>query len=168
MKHVLTALAAAALAAPLAAQQRPAGCTAPEHRHFDFWVGDWTVTDSAGTTAYGTNLVTSEENGCLVHEHWRAGGGNTGQSFNFYEPRQGTWSQVWVASTGGVLRLTGRLEGQSMTLENELPGPNGGKIRNRIVWSPQPDGRVRQQWSQSQDDGATWRTTFDGWYRRKS
>lgn len=151
-----------------AAQQPPSGCATPEHRQFDFWVGDWTVTDSAGGTLYGTNLLTSEEAGCLLHEHWRGSQGGTGQSLNFYDGQRKHWEQVWVASGGNVLRLSGHFDGGSMVLEGDGVSPAGSGIRNRIVWTPQPDGRVRQVWSTSADGGTSWQVGFDGWYRRKA
>jgi hypothetical protein len=167
MIRSLLAAAAALLVSTVAAQQTPPGCTAPEHRQFDFWIGDWTVTDSAGTTPYGTNLLTSEESGCVLHEHWRASRGGTGQSLNFYDRQRRHWEQVWVASGGNVLRLSGQLDGTSMVLEGDGVGPNGAAIKNRIVWTPQPDGRVRQLWSTSADGGKSWKVGFDGWYRKK-
>src|SRR5205085_11883872 len=70
---------------PLPAQSPPARpkCDAPEYRQFDFWVGDWDVT--AGGQRAGTNLVTLEEGGCLIHEHWAGAKGGTGQRLNFYD-----------------------------------------------------------------------------------
>lgn len=150
------------------AQQAPPGCTTPEHRQFDFWIGDWTVTDSAGSTSYGTNLITSGEAGCLLHEHWRGSRGGSGQSLNFYDRQRRHWEQVWVASGGSVLRLSGQFTGNSMVLEGDGTSPSGGIIRNRIVWTLQSDGRVRQVWSTSSDGGKTWQIGFDGWYRTKS
>jgi hypothetical protein len=167
MTRLLLAVACVTLCGTAVAQQQPPGCTAAEYRQFDFWLGDWEVTDSAGTKPYGTNLVTREEAGCLVHEHWRGARGGTGQSFNFYDRRSGSWSQVWVASGGNVLRLSGHLEGGSMVLEGDGVSPSGQPVRNRISWTPEPDGRVRQLWSISTDGGASWRASFDGWYRRK-
>ena len=161
-------LAPLLVAAPVAAQQPPpAGCTAPEYRQFDFWEGDWEVTDSAGTVVMGTNLITREESGCVLREQWRAGRGGTGQSLNFYERLTGRWAQVWVASNGSVLRLQGGFENGAMRLEGETRPPNGPLIRNRIVWTPLADGRVRQSWLTSRDSGATWQAGFDGWYRRR-
>ena len=37
----------------------------------------------------------------------------------------------------------------------------------RIAWTPDADGSVRQHWQQSTDDGASWATVFDGIYRRR-
>ena len=86
-----TAVAVATLlllvSADVRAQCAPPGCKTPMHRQFDFWVGEWTVTDSARTTVMGRNSVTLEDAGCTVHEHWVAGGSvpNTGQSLNAYD-----------------------------------------------------------------------------------
>jgi hypothetical protein len=54
-----------------------------------------------------------------------------------------------------------------MVLEDDAVSPAGAAIRNRIAWTPEPDGRVRQVWSTSSDGGKSWRVTFDGWYRKK-
>ena len=37
-------------------------------------------------------------------------------------------------------------------------------MKNRIAWSHEPEGRVRQHWETSADDGKTWVTAFDGMY----
>jgi len=146
------------LAGSAAAQQKQPACTATQHRQFDFWLGDWTVTDSTGTSTLGTNSITREEGGCLVHEHWTDADGSTGQSFNFYDPTTDRWTQVWVSSNGNVLRLEGRLEGDQHR--------GGTTVNNRLVWTPRPDGRVRQRWYASKDGGKKWELVFDGWYRR--
>jgi hypothetical protein len=148
-------------------QQPPPGCTAPEHRQFDFWLGEWQVTDSAGTRVYGSNAITSQEAGCVLRERWTGAGGGTGQSMNFFDRVRGEWHQIWVASGGNVLRLSGGLQGDSMVLEGDGLSPAGTPVRNRIAWIPQPDGRVRQLWTRSTDGGKTWEPGFDGWYARR-
>jgi hypothetical protein len=150
-----------------AQQPARASCAGAEHRQFDFWAGDWEVTDSAGRTVYGTNHVNREEGGCLIHENWTGSRGGTGQSLNFFDPMQQQWEQVWVGSDGLVLQITGGLRSTSMVLEGEALGPGGAKVKQRAAWTPQPDGRVRQFWEQSVDGGTTWTVAFDGWYRRK-
>lgn len=151
----------------LAGQGPPAGCKTPEFREFDFWVGEWAVTDSAGAASYGANSVTNEEGGCLVHEHWTGTKGGSGQSFNFYDARLGKWEQVWVGSGGGMLTLVGRFDAGAMVLEGES-GTGSGKALNRVRWTAEPDGRVRQYWTVSTDGGKSWSVSFDGWYRRKN
>ena len=165
MKTLLNLAALACLASPLAAQAPP-NCSAAEHHQFDFWIGSWSVTDSAGATPFGTNQITSGEGGCLLHEHWSGSKGGSGQSFNFYDRVAGKWEQVWVASGGSVLRIRGGFDGKSMVMEGEANAPSGAKVINRIAWTPQSDGRVRQLWSTSSDGGKTWQVAFDGWYRK--
>jgi hypothetical protein len=168
--RILFVLIGALLAgAPLTGQQGPPpGCTTPEYRQFDYWVGDWNVTDSAGGTLYGTNNVTLEESTCLIHEHWAGSRGGTGQSFNYYDPRRQVWQQDWVASNAGSsLHLVGKLEGNAMVLEADMPGPNATTIHHKAMWIPQPDGRVRQYWRQTTDGGKTWTIVFDGYYKKK-
>ena len=36
----------------------------------------------------------------------------------------------------------------------------------RITWTPNADGSVRQRWETSTDDGKTWTVAFDGIYRK--
>lgn len=151
--------------AVLVAQQAPPGCLAGEHRQFDFWVGSWTVTDSAGSVNYGTNDVTSEEAGCLVHEHWVGSRGGTGQSFNYYDPVRRVWEQDWVGSGGMFLHLVGHLEDGAMVLEGDQQ-QGSVTAHHRAMWIPEPDGRVRQYWRQTTDGGRTWTMVFDGYYRK--
>jgi len=140
-------------------------CDRPEYRQFDFWVGDWEVT--SGGQAAGVNLVTLEEDGCLIHEHWKGAGGGTGQSFNFYDRADRHWHQVWVSSSGSVLDLVGEYRDGRLEYAGERPGRQGeGSVRHRLTFYRNDDGTVRQLW-QASSDGVEWRTVFDGLYRRK-
>ena len=154
-------------ASTLAAQQSPPGCRDAARRQFDFWLGRWEVTDSAGATVYGTNDITSEEAGCLVHEHWIGSRGGSGQSLNYHDPHRQVWQQDWVGSGGENLHLIGRLENGAMVLEGDAPDQAGVMAHHRAMWIPQPDGRVRQYWRSTTDGGRTWAMVFDGWYRKK-
>ena len=50
----------------------------------------------------------------------------------------------------------------------ETPQAGGGRQLERITWTSNPDGTVRQHWEQSTDGGKTWTTAFDGLYRKKA
>jgi len=43
---------------------------------------------------------------------------------------------------------------------------NGVTAPFRGLWTPQPDGRVRQFFEQSDDGGKTWKPWFEGFYTR--
>lgn len=147
-----------------AASQSPPRCDDSKYRQLDFWVGDWNVT-SGGKQA-GTNLVTQEESGCLVHEHWSGAGGGTGQSFNFYDRSDGQWHQVWVASNGTTLFLSGQYADGKLVYSGVAPGPQGAPQQQRLTFFHNGDGTVRQLW-ESSSDGKQWQTVFDGLYERK-
>lgn len=159
-------LALILLATALTAQGTRPKCDSAEFRQFDFWVGNWNVT--IGDHQAGTNLVTLEEDGCVVHEHWTGSKGGTGQSFNFYDRRDRKWHQIWVANDGSSLFLTGGLTGNTLTLEGDTPQPDGSTVRNRISFRNNPDHTVRQLWETSSDNGSTWTPAFDGLYRKRS
>ena len=153
--------------APAAAISR--SCNSPEHRQFDFWVGDWDVVDPQGHPA-GTNSITLEMEGCALQEHWRAADGTQiGSSFNVYYPPARRWHQTWVDSTGGFLLLSGGLEGGKMSFTGDMPGREGGVVKHRLSFEKTGPGgsRVRQLWEASRDDGKTWRVVFDGTYVRR-
>ncbi len=152
--------------APLAAQGTPSfGCPQAEHRQFDFWVGTWEV--MVGTNVAGTNTITIEEQGCLIHEHWTGSRGGTGQSFNFYDAAGKVWHQVWVDNQRTFLHLTGGYAENRMRFTGTAPGPDGSPVPQRLTFFRNADGTVRQLWETSPDAGFTWTTVFDGLYRRK-
>ena len=138
----------------------PPPCTGAEYRQFDFWIGDWTVT-SGGEQA-GTNDVTLEEKGCLIHEHWTAQDGGTGQSLNYFDRADHKWHQVWIDAQGGILLLAGTYADGRLTLTGERPAS-----RHKLTFFRNSDGTVRQLWESSRDGGKTWKTIFDGLYKKK-
>jgi hypothetical protein len=86
---------------------------------------------------------------------------------NAWNAARKQWQQYWVGSDGGVLELSGGLVDGRMVLsaEHEV---RGKQLTERITWTPNADGTVRQHWEQSVDGGKTWTTSFDGLYRKKS
>jgi hypothetical protein len=160
--------AAAALKVLKSATAGP--CASPEHRQFDFWQGEWEVRE-AGRAA-GTNRITRVLGGCALREEWTGAGGGKGTSLNVYDEVRRRWHQTWVDDKGLVLLLEGEWRSGKMVLEGERPAPSetgaGRTTRERISWSPQAGGRVRQLWESSADDGRTWQVVFDGMYAKKS
>jgi hypothetical protein len=170
MKAVPWLIAGAVFAGPagqVAAQgsgPRPPRCDAREHRQLDFWVGQWDVT--MGGRPAGTNLVTLEERGCAVHEHWTGTGGETGQSLNFYDRGDRRWHQVWISSSGNALQLAGEYAGGTLTFRGEARQPGGQTVQHRLSFHRNADGTVRQLWETSADGGRSWQVSFDGLYRK--
>ncbi len=153
------------LALLLVATSAHAACDEPAARAFDFWVGEWRVQKPDGSFA-GTNKVDKEYGGCVVHEHSLTGRGYSGESLNFYDASRKVWHQSWVDNTGTLLLLEGGLKGKSMVLEGDSKAPDGRMVKNRITWTPNDDGSVRQRW-ESTDAKGNWTIAFDGKYTRK-
>jgi hypothetical protein len=151
--------------APPAATPAPKPCTAPEYRQFDFWIGDWDVTEK-GKLA-GNNRISSFLGGCAVREEWKGASGLSGTSLNMYDSGRKRWYQTWVDDKGNVLLLTGGRQGPKMILEGDTPDGKGGTVKNRITWTPLPQSRLRQVWETSTDGGKTWTAAFDGDYAPK-
>jgi hypothetical protein len=124
------------------------------------------VTSASGTPV-GSNEITLEEDGCLIHEHWKGAKGGTGQSFNFYDRADGKWHQVWVDNAGNWLNLAGTYGEGRMVLAGQNSGPDGRVQLQRLTFFRNADGTVRQLWESSEDAGKSWKVTFDGMYRRK-
>lgn len=145
--------------------QTPPPALPPETRQFDFWLGEWDVTNPAGKPA-GTSKIESIAASAGLLENWTGAGGYTGRSLNAWNAAKKQWQQYWVGSDGGVLELSGGLVDGRMVLaaEHEV---KGGRRLERITWTPNADGTVRQHWEQSTDSGKTWTTAFDGLYRKR-
>lgn len=154
------------LCAASAFGQTPApACTTAEHRAFDFWVGDWNVYGPKGKLA-GTNRITREYDGCVVHEHYETGRGYSGESLNMYDASRKVWHQTWVDTSGLLLVLEGTVQDGKMRMQGRTQGADGVVSLQRITWTPQSDGSVRQLWESSDPQG-NWSVVFDGKYTRK-
>ncbi|WP_189439813.1 hypothetical protein [Rhodanobacter panaciterrae] len=157
---------AASSAPPPAA--RAATCTDAKHHQFNFWIGEWDVTNPAGKAA-GHSRIDAILDGCVIMENWTGAGGSNGKSFNIYNTALDRWEQYWVDNGGTRLMLSGNLVNGAMVLEGrqDRPDPKTGIVqRERITWTPNNDGSVRQHWENSTDNGKSWQTSFDGLYRR--
>lgn len=151
------------LTATLSAQV--GSCSDEKSHQFDFWIGEWEV--FSGAELAGKNVIEPVLDGCVLQETWSGAQGSAGTSLNFYNPQQGKWQQFWVWRRGTTLELEGEFTDGKMILEGKSSGRAGEVLYNRITWTPNEDGSVRQHWEISKDEGKTWATSFDGLYRRK-
>ncbi|MEM8485167.1 MAG: hypothetical protein AAF564_06435 [Bacteroidota bacterium] len=168
-RYLFSGLAVCLLVSPICAfaQQLASPCTADEaYTAFDFWIGEWIVETADGNKA-GENSITREVSGCMLQERWTSARGSSGQSINYYDPSDGLWHQVWTDVAGNIGYFEGGLENGSMVLKGRWVNPDGSSYLLNGTWSQLEDGRVRQHFEQSTDDGKTWSTWFDGYYRKK-
>ena len=163
--------AVAQTAADTAADGQPGASpceTDARFRAFDFWVGEWDVRDAQGTLQ-GENSITRQEKGCVLVERWQGVQGSTGMSINYLDRTTDEWVQIWHAAGGYQIDIRGGLTDDGMLLSGTIHYIGTGQTaRFRGLWTPLADGRVRQFFEQSNDDGATWAPWFEGFYSRQS
>jgi hypothetical protein len=166
-RHLFMIVFFALIATPSSARGDITSCSRPEFRQFDFWVGDWDVVDENGKAA-GRNSITLEQNGCAVIERWTSAKGGTGFSLNHFDPLSARWKQHWVG-LGLILEMSGAMQGESMVLEGKLQYVEESRVTLlRGTWTSLNDGRVRQHFIESGDQGKTWSPWFDGYYSRRA
>ena len=158
---LLLMMASACHAAP------PQPCTAPEHRQFDFWIGDWQVHKPDGSFV-GINRITREYGGCVIHERYATGRGYSGESLNAYDANKKHWEQFYVDNAGGLNHFIGHGRDGNMYFEGDFP-PAGKTepVKNKMTFFAQGKDQVRQLGEQSTDGGKTWTVTYDLTYRRR-
>lgn len=135
---------------------------------FDFWVGEWEVHGAGGTYA-GSNVIERAERGCVLIEIWSSASGGSGMSINYLDKVSGEWVQVWNDASGSQINIRGGMTEEGMLLVGTIHDVSSGSTQPfRGLWTLLPDGRVRQFFETSADDGETWTSWFEGFYTRKS
>jgi hypothetical protein len=147
------------------AQDAACKCCNAQSSAFDFWLGEWNVTDAAGKAA-GQNSIDKIQNGCVLRENWTsASPGYTGTSYNFYNYESKKWQQLWLDNQGGSLQLVGERVGNQMIMSSEQTTNNQGQeVQHRITWTLKDDGSVRQLWETT--TGTESQVVFDGLYKK--
>ena len=130
-------------------------CDAPEHRQFDFWLGEWDFVVPGGPPQRPTNTITADPDGCAIDENFVTPTGVNGRSVSFYNPANQQWHQTYIDDMGTRLRMSGKLEGGTMLLYTDAS--------SRFGWTPGTD-EVRYYGETSPDGGVTWTVTFDSKY----
>jgi hypothetical protein len=174
MRTIILAFAALIAAAGCAtAQQTPPSptCAAPEHRAFDFWIGEWDAYVTGTENLAGRSSIKSEDSGCVITEHWTSvqTGTFTGRSLNLYDRASGHWEQFWVDSTGELTHFVGGPIADGMRLVDaaNITATQATPQHTRMTFTANPDGSVRQ-FGESSPDGQTWTADYDFTYRRRA
>ena len=148
-------------------QNSDCACCTPEYAQFDFWVGDWEVFNENGDKV-GENLVEKLEDNCILNENWTGAKGGSGKSYNYYDPSDETWNQLWISNSGNILKLKGTASQDKMTLKSELTQGKKGEFYNQITWIKNDDESVTQLWEIYDPQGNLLSEAFKGVYRKKT
>jgi hypothetical protein len=74
-------------------------CNAPENRQFDFWIGDWDVSDFDRSDKLVARVrVSPILDGCALQEDYEDTAGLRGRSISIYDASRKVWQQNWVTN----------------------------------------------------------------------
>jgi tetratricopeptide (TPR) repeat protein len=149
--------------------QKPCAYAA-ENRQLDFWLGEWSVVTSQGETPAGDSRIELILGDCVVQENWTSAGnvGYSGKSYNIYNAALKRWEQYWVDNTGGNIFFYGGLKDGVMDYwTDEIPQPDGQKLKRHLQFIKLGPDKVRQFSRGSNDAGKTWFVEYDFTYNRK-
>jgi len=144
----------------------------PRYRAFDYWIGEWDVRRNGAPLSAppSENIVTLEHGDCVIHEHWKAASGGTGESFNIFDASRSEWFQTWVDASGGLHEYRGNPDasGNLVYSGEVVHRPGGPRVRTRLSFIRLGPDTVRQLSERTVDGGATWQTNYDLVYTRRT
>jgi len=139
-----------------------------ENRQFDFWIGEWDVVSTNGGALAGNSKIELILGSCVIQENWTGGLGHAGKSYNTFNPNLKRWEQFWVDDAAGMIHFYGNLKDGVMDYwTDEIPQPDGTKLKRHLQFIPQGADQVRQFSQGSTDGGKTWTVEYDLTYHRK-
>lgn len=149
-------------------------CSDPEHRRFDFWLGEWRLSwpaeqmgGSPGERGTGTNRIERVLDGCVIEENFSTDDGSfRGHSVSVFDRADGIWHQTWVDSSAGYLVLTGQFEDHKMILTTQPRERDGQIVINRMVFRDITPSTLKWDWLGSRDGGETWADLWNIDYQR--
>ena len=144
-------------------------CSDTAHGGYDFFVGDWEVTDTRSGGHVAHSRIEKIMDGCAIRETFDQDVGPDGKSSRYrgtsytaLNTGDGTWRQFYTDTKGAAFSYSGGIEAGAMVLT-----AFGGRLGNRMTVAPQTDGTVRQSGVVSTDGGKTWSPPgYDFTYRR--
>lgn len=145
------------------------GCTAPEARQLDFWLGEWELSWEGGS---GANSITRRFGDCVIEENFSGTmptGEFLGHSVSVWHAQSSQWRQTWVDNQGGYLTFAGgvdedgvmRLYGEPVQLED------GRTQSTRMSWLDVEEDSLDWHWERSFDGGETWEMVWLIHYERR-
>ena len=140
-----------------------------ENHQFDFWIGEWDVVTTEGGVTAGSSRIEKILNDCVVLENWTsANAPYQGKSYNTYNTNLKRWEQFWADNSQGMIHFYGNLKDGVMDYwTDELPQPDGKKLKRHLQFIPQGSDKLRQFSQGSYDDGKTWFVEYDLTYVKK-
>ena len=158
-------LTSVAVAAP-----GPRTCEAdPETRQLDYWVGNWSMTNSGPSSGTAISKVSLSLDKCAFVEHWNSGKGHVTEKTFAYSPDDKNWYGMFVDNEGRAHVFTqGKVASGTAEFDGPSRGPNGEAVLNRLKVVQMGANKIEESWEKSTDNAATWKLVYRADYTRKS
>jgi hypothetical protein len=139
---------------------------ASPEKQLDFWVGEWTVTDTTpkAKNPVGKNVIQKLYGGKVIHESFKMGTFE-GQSWSAYNPKLKNWQQTWVDNSGGYIAMTSKVVGGKLAIQT-LTRTNAPLTANRMIFSDVKPDSFNWRWEATKDGGKTWTLSWQLRYTR--
>lgn len=152
-----------------------ANCSAPEHREFDFWIGDWTIkqkilkADGSWFEADATTKISPILGGCALMEEWKGKvlffwegmeepAPLQGFSARAFDPKTKQWVISWMDTRNPRFgEFVGNFKEGRGEFFRKSPAANGKQSTTRVTFSDITPRSVHWDLAVSSDDGKTWR-----------
>lgn len=148
---------------------RPPGCTTPERRQLDFWLGAWDISRTGQTTAIGESFITSLDQGCVTLEDFHLFTGLEGHGLFGYDATVNKWRQTYIDARGSYGTGQGGLENGAMTFYFiDPPPPPEFSGWQRRVHIQRIDADTVRLWAEHENPTShNWSPLFDLTYHRR-
>lgn len=137
-----------------------------ESRQFDFWLGDWAISNPNGSGEASSRVYLALDQ-YLVVESWDDGRGHKGENLFAYSGDDKSWHGLFADNQGRVHAFTGKVTSGQAEFYGPSRDPKGETVLNRIRVVRIASDKVEQSWEKSEDNGTSWTAVFKGEYSRK-
>ena len=134
------------------------------HKKLDFWLGEWDV--YTGGTKTADSYITKSKGGCTLHEDYRTATGFFGSSYNYLDPQDSLYKQIWIDKFNNITRFH-EVESAPGRLVMQAVGANNNLVRMTYQLDEKEE-TVTQTMEGSSDEGKNWNVTFVGVYKPKT
>src|ERR1700733_420612 len=138
----------------------------PESRQFDFWLGDWAISNPNGSGEASSRVYLALGQYLLV-ESWDDGRGHKGENLFAYSADDKSWHGMFADNQGRVHAFTGRVTSGLAEFYGPSRGPKGEAVLNRIRVVRIASDTVEPSGESWQGNGTSWTAVFKGEYSRK-
>ncbi len=130
-----------------------------------FWVGDWDCYSAKDGKLVGRNILGFRAGKRAIHESWVSEGDSyAGEAWAHYDPRSGTWKQIWTGANGDLAEFESdpEVDVKGVYFVGSSYQASNGKVEARRMHLRRVgDGRLRHTGTASSDDGVSWVVKYD-------